>query len=337
MGGGAAFCVAPLTWQDGLARYPPAASQEWNTVVLQPGDYDEDFYTIISNLEQRHLLHEFSEADFDHLGLTFNLVTAQGTQYNLIPNGSEIRVTRSNAYEYFQRVRSAYEGLRQSTAMHSPAPPPLPPATRATALSPPQPRLRSTATGLRLTVQDIPSLERLRWSARNDPERLIFPPGEKLRWAVVPRTNDFMIRLRPDGEFRVVDPDDLPLFLDAVVTTMNEAERAIENFGYYPPSIICAVPAELTGAAPATRCQGPSTHASPTPVPQRRDSGSSRTSLYASVRAASAAAAKAAVATGQERRYIPSASPAELEKQRALFSPMHGTGNILAPFQEINM
>ncbi|KPI86732.1 hypothetical protein ABL78_4202 [Leptomonas seymouri] len=329
MDSGTPFCVAPLAWQDGLVRYPSSASQEWNTTPLQPSDYDEDFYNAIVDLERRHKKNEFSEADFHLLGLTFSLMTAKGPQYNLIPNGSEIRVTKSNAHEYFQRVHSAYKSLPQGREMNPP-PPPQPPAP--VVASPP--RLRATSTGLRLTAQDIPSLEWLRWCARNDLERLTLPLGENLRWAVVPRTTEFLIRLRPNGELREVEADEIPLFLGELLKTINEIERAIENFGYYPPDMICTVPAELSEAATKIQSNAPSARASLTPIPPQGDNSNGRTVPYLS---SGIASTTAAAVSGQIRRYVPRASPAELEKQRALFSPTHDTGNILAPFQEINV
>ena len=323
MESGRPFCVAPLTWQDGLARYPPSESHKWNTIALQPEDYDEDFYNIIADLERRHQKNEFTDADFDHLSLTFCLITAQGERYNLIPNGSEIRVTKSNAYEFFQRVHSAYERLRQALMMSTPPAPVAPP---------PQSRVRATTTGLRLTAHDLPSIEWLCRSATNDPERLILPPGEKLRWAVVPPSSDFLIRLRPDGELCGVEPDDLPLFINEVMATMNEIKRAITNFGYYPPNNICTAPAELTEVTSVAETGVvPSPHAAPTPAPPPRASSGGRNAFYASARAAAAAA------TGQDRRYVPSVSAAELEKQRALFSHTHVTVDIFARFQEINV
>jgi hypothetical protein len=335
---GRPFCTAPRTWQDGLTRYPTSQSDRWNTVSLKPEDYDAEFYNVISDLEKRHQKSEFTEADFAHLDLTFCLLTAQGEQYNLIPNGNEIRVTKSNAYEYFQRVHSAYESMRQSLALNSPPPPPPPPAAVL-----PSSRIRATTTGLCLTAQDIPSLDWLCWSARNDPERLILPPGKKLRWAVMPQSNDFMIRLRPDGEYCVVEPDDLALFLSELQMTMQAIRHAIETFGYYPPKCLCAAPAKLPdttskAATPVTTAIQPSVpwpHTASMLPPPRGLSSNGRSALYASARAAAAAAA--AAATGQDRRYIPSVSPEELEKQRALFSPTHETGGILSPFQEINL
>lgn len=326
MDSGASFCVAPQTWQDGLARYPPAHSQRWNTIPLRPIDLDGDFYNMISVLETRHRKNEFSDQDFKSLELTFSLLTANAQQYNLIPNGSEIRVTKSNAYEYFHRVHYAYAHTRPDTPM-SPSSIPAVPV-----------RLRSTTTGMRLTSQDIPAIEGLRWNACNNPAQLIFIPGEKLRWAVVPHSTDFMIRLQPDGENIVVEPDDISLFLNALHATIIEILRAIQTFGYYPPNAICAVPTELVEAAQATPSSihpvAPSSLGSPAPAASRRVSSNGRSALYATARAAAAAAAAATV---PDRSFLPSVSPRELEKQRALLSPTHDTGNILAPFQIMNM
>lgn len=321
------FCAAVQTWQDGMERYPPSASQQWNTIPLKPEDLEDDFYRMIVVLETRHQLHEFSDQDFDQLQITFSLVTASGQQYNLIPNGSEIRVTKSNAYEYFQRIHYHYESLRHSATV----------SQRQSEAQ--QVRLRSTTTGLRLTERDEPAIDEVCRNASNDPEKLVCFPGDKLRWAVVPRNTDFMIRLRPHGETIDVEPDEVYVFIREVLITMHEIRRAIEIFGYYPPNVVSPVPADLMERAVATTAIHPVAPApqqmSPPPVAQpRRISTNGRSALYASARAAAAAAAATIMS---DRGRLPSASPAELAHQRALLSPTHDTGNILAPFQIMNL
>ncbi|CAJ1023514.1 HECT-domain (ubiquitin-transferase), putative [Leishmania shawi] len=319
----APFCVAPQTWQGGLARYPASQSHMWNNnIILQPEDIDVEVFTAICQVEKQYNKNEISDEDFETLQLTFCLFTVNQSCYDLIPNGREIRVTQANAFEFFQRVHAPYDNLKQAPTLNQP--------TESTS----PPRLRMTGARLRLTAQNTDDLEWIRWTAQNDPAALAFHPDEPLRWAVVPRSRDFMIRVQPEGEKTFVGPDHLGLFLDALAILLTEIERAISVFGYYPPNCIAAAPVMDHDKHSIHTSQPPRiTHL---PFPPQRVNSPRRSSLQRSTMSVSATAA-AAAATMQNRRIICRASSAELEKQRALFSPTHDTGGLLAPFQELNV
>ncbi|KAG5494072.1 hypothetical protein JKF63_01906 [Porcisia hertigi] len=318
MNAAAPFCVAPQTWQGGLARYPASQSHVWNkNIILQPEDIDAEVFNAMCQVENQYKKNEISGEDFEKLHLTFCLFTANQSYYDLIPNGREIRVTQTNAFEFFQRIHAAYDNLKQEPVLNRSAEPHFPP------------RLRTSGALLRLTRQDTDDLEWIRWTAQNDPAALAFHPDEPLRWAVIPRSGDFMIRLQPEGENTFVDPDDLAFFLDMLSALLTEIERAIFIFGYYPPNCVAAAPV----GDPDERSICISQPARPSHTPSSLQGLHSRrpSALQMSVNAVPAAI------TEQSRRTIRRASSAELEKQRALFSPTHDTGGLLAPFQELNV
>ncbi|CBZ30449.1 hypothetical protein, unknown function [Leishmania mexicana MHOM/GT/2001/U1103] len=316
----APFCVAPQTWQGGLARYPVSQSHVWNNnIILQPEDIDVDVFNAMCQVENQYNKNEISDEDFETLQLTFCLFTVNQSCYDLIPNGREIRVTQTNAFEFFQRVHAAYDNLRQRPPLNQPT------------QSNPRPRLRASGARLRLTGQDTDSLEWLRWTAQNDPAALAFHPDEPLRWAVVPRGRDFMIRVQPEGENTFVDPDHLTLFLDMLAILLTEIERAISVFGYYPPNCVSAAPVEC--ADEHSIYTSHSTRSARLPFPSQRINSRGRSALHKLAMSVTAAA----VATEQNHRTVRRALSADLENQRALFSPTHDTGGLLAPFQEWNV
>ncbi|KAK7198342.1 HECT-domain (ubiquitin-transferase) [Novymonas esmeraldas] len=320
MNDAAPFCVAPQTWQGGLTRYPVSQSHVWNNnIILQPEDIDEEVFNAMCQVEAQYHKNEISDTDFEKLQLTFCLFTVNQSCYDLIPNGREIRVTQENALEFFQRVHAAHDNLKQVPALNLPADG-----------HPPQ-RLRAASARLRLTEQDRPDLQWIRRAAQSDPAALAFHPDEPLRWAVVPRTRDFMIRLQPEGENTFVDSEHLTLFLDMLAALLSEIERAIAVFGYYPPNCIAAAPVEDPDEH-SIRTSQP-TRSAHIPFPPQRVNSHVRSTMHKSAMADAAAAA----ATDQNRRPPRRASSAELEKQRALFSPTHDTGGLLAPFQELNV
>ncbi|KAG5468387.1 hypothetical protein LSCM1_02367 [Leishmania martiniquensis] len=316
----APFCVAPQTWQGGLTRYPASQSHVWNNnIILQPEDIDVEVFNAMCQVEKQYNKNEISDEDFEMLQLTFCLFTVNHSCYDLIPNGREIRVTQANAPEFFQRVHAAYDNLKQ-----------VPPLNQPTDTTAPQ-RSRASGARLRLTCQDSEDLEWIRWTAQNNPAALAFHPNEPLRWAVLPQSRDFMIRVQPEGEYKFVDPDHLALFLDMLAVLLTEIERAIAVFGYYPPNCIAAAPVE----APEEHFIRPSqpTRATRLPFPPQRVNNRGRSMLHNSATSVAAAATP----TEPSRRTVCRASSAELEKQRALFSPTHDTGGLLAPFQELNV
>ncbi|KAG5491766.1 hypothetical protein JIQ42_01674 [Leishmania sp. Namibia] len=316
----APFCVAPQTWQGGLALYPANQSHLWNNNTnLQPEDIDAEVFNAMCEVEKQYNKNEISNEDFEMLQLTFCLFTVNHSCYDLIPNGREIRVTQANAIEFFQRVHAAYDNLKQTPAL-----------IQSTDTNPPQ-HPRTSGARLRLTCQDTDDLEWIRWTAQNDPAALAFHPDEPLRWAVVPRSQDFMIRVQPEGESRFVDPDHVALFLDMLVVLLTEIERAISVFGYYPPNCIAAAPVEASDEHSIQPSQP--TRATHLPFAPQRVNSRGRSMLHKSAMSVAAAAA----ATEPSHRTVCRASSAELEKQRALFSPTHDTGGLLAAFQELNV
>lgn len=317
----APFCVAPQTWQGGLARYPVNQMHLWNNnAILRTENVDLDVFDATCALEERFKQNGISEADFETLQLTFSLLMVDQSRYDLIPNGREIRVTKGNAVEFFERAHAAFDQLPEAPLLNQPS------------NGTPPSRLRAATARMRLTEQDREDLNWIRWAATNDPRRLTFYPDEILRWAVMPLSREFMIRLQPEGEKVVVEPDHLTVYLDMVAVVLNEIDRAISIFGYYPPNCVVAAPAEepkehfIRNAQPAQTAR--------VPLPPQRVNSHRRSGLN---RSAMALAAAAAASGEPSRRPVHRASSAELEQQRALFSPTHDTGGLLAPFQELNL
>lgn len=293
---GKPFCVAPQMWQDGMTRYPPQESCRWNgNCSLQSEDLDDAFFLAVCDLEKSYNDRKLTEANFVELELTFSLPMANGKVYDLIPNGKEIVVTRGNAWEYFQRMREEYRKIQQRSSANE----------IQTRLPVKRPSGHPLSSIVHITEADLASLDWIESNAVQNPRVLTFPGDERLRWAVLSPNTGFMLRLRPQGEYRVVEQQHLAIFVDALLATIAEVRRAIRVFGSYPPPIAVSFPTDSSGSVESIVRENDSVDEYAA-LPHRRDRGGA-------------------------------ATPAELEKQRALFSPTHDTGGILAPFQELNL